>query len=43
MFDDNDDDRLYASCINPINISLALSFWMVLIGIGILVYKLAAL
>ena len=43
MFDDSNDDRLYASCINPITISLALSFWMVLIGIGILVYKLAAL
>jgi len=39
---DNDDDRLYATCINPITMSAALGSWLVLAGIIMLIYALAA-
>jgi len=42
MTDDNEDDRLYLSCINPITISAALGSWLVLAGIVMLLYALAA-
>ena len=43
MTDDNDDDdRLYLSCINPITMSAALGSWLVLAGIIMLIYALAA-
>ena len=42
MTDDNDDDRLYLSCINPITMSAALASWLILAGIVILLYGLAA-
>jgi hypothetical protein len=45
MPDDNDsfdDDRLYLTGINPINISLSLSLWLILAGVVILAYRLAA-
>jgi hypothetical protein len=40
--DDFDNDRLYLSGINPINISLSLSLWLIIAGIIILAYRLAA-
>jgi len=42
MTDDNEDDRLYLSCINPITMSAALASWLILAGIVILLYGLAA-
>ena len=41
MNDDNDDDRLYQSFINPITISAALGAWLILGGIVVLLYALA--
>jgi hypothetical protein len=41
MTDDNDDDRLYRSFINPIAMSAALGSWLILAGIVILLYALA--
>jgi hypothetical protein len=41
MMTDNDDDRLYLSCINPITMSAALGSWLVLAGIIMLIYALA--
>jgi hypothetical protein len=41
MTDDNDDDRLYRSFINPIAMSAALGSWLVLAGIIMLIYALA--
>jgi hypothetical protein len=41
MTDNNDDDRLYRSCINPITMSAALASWLILAGIVILLYALA--
>ena len=42
MPDDNDDDRLYMSCINPITMSATLGAWLILGGIVMLLYALAA-
>ena len=41
MPDDNDDGRLYMSCINPITLSAALGAWLVLGGIVALLYAFA--
>jgi len=41
MTDDNEDDRLYLSCINPITMSAALGSWLVLTGIIMLIYALS--
>jgi hypothetical protein len=41
MMTDDDDDRLYLSCINPITMSAALASWLILAGIVILLYALA--
>ena len=42
MMTEDDDDRLYLSCINPITMSAALASWLILAGIIILLYGLAA-
>ena len=41
MMIDDDDDRLYLSCINPITISLGLSLWLIIADMIILMYVLA--
>ena len=41
MMTEDDDDRLYLSCINPITMSAALASWLILAGIIMLIYALA--
>jgi hypothetical protein len=41
MMTEDDDDRLYLSCINPITMSAALASWLILAGIIMLIYALS--